>query len=295
MFPHFLAHLHTLSQFSGIGNLCGEVIYRFIHVFRVLFQRICGLAVADAGSNQNIIQTTKKRDKCRKMQRATSPSDERPATSPIIMRLCKFVVCMLCHLDPMKSTHKAILEGCFYLLLTRVGEVLKDFTIGRRPFGLQEDITTSRRSSRPREVRQLDASDAANDAEASEAQAPYLVWMLNRIQRFNARMDPATNATTTSHNNHHHQPEVAQEDSSSKAIHDDARIRLQHTLVRAVFGERAAASFEPALEPPRFPPDDELLTDFDTQTQTADVRDWFKNEVWRLVGWDVLRGNIAWD
>lgn len=294
MFPHFLAHLHTLSQFSGSGNLCGEVVYRFIHVFRVLYQRICDLAVANARSNQDTPQTMKKRDGCRKKQITTSSSDGRPATSPIIMRLCKFVISMVFNLDPMMSTHKAILEGCFYLLLTRVGEALKEFTIGGRPFGIQEEDTISRYSLRSREMRQLNVPGASNDAEASKAQAPYLIWMLNRIQRFNSSMNPATSATTTSHDNHR-QPEIAEGDSSRHAIHDDARIRLQHTLVRAIFGEQAVASFEPALEPPCFPPDDERMTDFDTQNETADVGDWFKNEVWRLVGWDVLRGNIAWD
>lgn len=63
-------------------------------------------------------------------------------------------------------------------------------------------------------------------------------------------------------------------------ISDDVRIQFQHTLMKAVSGEQAAASFGPALEPPYVLPDDELMTEFDTQMETADVRDWFKNEVW---------------
>lgn len=63
-------------------------------------------------------------------------------------------------------------------------------------------------------------------------------------------------------------------------ISDDVRIQFQHTLMKAVFGEQAAASFGRALEPPYVLPDDKLMTEFDTQMETADVRDWFKNEVW---------------
>lgn len=290
-FPHFLAHLHTLSQFSGSGNLCGQVVHRFIDIFRVLFQRICDLAVAHAKSDQDRPKATKKQDNGQKKPHGTSSSDERPATSPIIMKLCKLVISMLFHLDPIKSTNKAILEGYFYLLVTRVGEVLKDFTVGGRPFGIQEHDITSRHDPHPREGRQLKTSSAASDAEASEVQAPYLIWMLNRTQRFSSSMSPAINATTTSHDDHR-QPEVIQSDGSRNAIHDDARIRLQHTLVRAIFGGQVAASFEPTLEPSHILPDDDIMTNF--ETETADVRDWFKNEVWRLVGWEVLRGKIAW-
>ena len=291
-FPHFLTHLHTLGQFSGNGNLCGQVVYRFIDVFRVLLQRICDLAVDNAKSNQDVPKTTKKRGNRRKQQGATSSSHERPATSPTIMRLCKLVITMLSHLDSIKHTDKAILEGFLYFLSTRVGEVLKDFTIGGRPFGIMEDDKTLTHKFHRQEGRQLKKCSAVNDAEASETQAPYLIWMLKRAQSFISSTSLATNATKTSHDGYR-QLEM-ERDSSHSTMLDDARIRLQHTLVRAVFGEQAASNFEPALEPPQIPPDNELMTDLKTRNETVDVRDWFKNEVWRLVGWDVLRGNIAW-
>ncbi len=285
MFPHFLLHLHTLSQFSGSRNLCGGVIHDFIDVFRVLLQRISDLAVTHAKSGQDGPEITKKRNNGLEKQHGTSSFDKGPAASPIIMKLCKLVITMLLQLDPMESTHKEILEGYLYLLITRVGEVLKHFTIGDRPFGIEASDTTSIQNQHPRRGRHFKMSSAASEAEASEAQAPYLIWMLNRSQ-------PLSSAITNSPD-HRRQVNMAQPDSSPNDLYEDARIRLQHTLVRAVFGEQAAASFEPALKPPHNPSEDELMTDFDKQNETADVSGWFKNEVWRLVGWDVLRGNIA--
>ncbi len=125
IFPHFLLHLHTLSQFSGSRDLCGPVVHDFIDVFRVLLQCISDLAVRHAKSGQDGPKITKKRDNGREKQHATSSFDKRPATSPVIMKLCKLVITMLLQLDPMKSTHKEILEGYLYLLMTRVGEMLK--------------------------------------------------------------------------------------------------------------------------------------------------------------------------
>ena len=285
VFPHFLLHLHTLSQFSGSRNLCGRVVHNFIDVFRVLLQRISDLAVTHTKSGQDGPEITKKRDIGRKKQHATSSSDNGPATSPMIMKLCKLMINMLLQLDPMKSTHKEILEGYFYLLTTRVGEVLKHFTIGDRPFGIEASDTTSIQNPYPREGRHFRMSNAASEAEDSEAQAPYLIWILNRSQ-------PFSSAITKSPDDRRH-INMAQPDSSRDDLYEDARIRLQHTLVRAVFGGQAAASFEPALKPPHNPSEDELVTEFDKQNETVDVSDWFKNQVWRLVGWDVLRGNMA--
>lgn len=293
-FPLFLVHLHTLSQFPGSGNLCGQVIYKFIDIFRVLFQRICDFAVAKERLDQDRTKSTKKKNNRRKKQDSSSSSAERRATSPIIMRLCKLSISMLFHLDPTKFTHKAILEGCIYLLVTRVGEVLKNFTIGERPFGIQDDHTTSRHNQNPREGRQLKGLSAANEVEASGAQAPYLIWILKHAEGLTSSLCPSINAAKTSRD-YHQKPETAQPDSARNIMYEDARIRLQHTLVKAVFGERLGASFEPALEPPRAPSDGDLTTEMVTQAETADIGDWFKNEVWRLIGWDVLRGNLAWE
>ena len=289
--PPLLDHLHTLSEYPGSGSLCGQIVYDFINVFHVLFQRTCDLAKANAKSSQERFRTTKQPNTRQYKQCATSPSDRKPATSPIIMKLCKLAISMLFHLDPVKSTHKAILEGCFFLLVTRVGEVLRDFTIGERPFGIQDVDATSRRASNPRERRQLKNSNAAIDAEDSEAQAPYLIWMLSRTMRLSTSMSLANKTITSSDP----RSETAPPDISRSALYEDAHIRLQHSLVRAVFGAKLAADFEPALEPPHTPLDDHFRTDLYTQIETVDVRDWFKNEVWRLVGWDVLRGNITWN
>ena len=175
--------------------------------------------------------------------------------------------------------------------MTRVGEVLRDFTIGERPFGIQEVDATSRHGSHPRERRRVKSPNAATDAEASEAQAPYLIWMLSRTMRLSISMNFVNEPITSSDR----RSKTVQQDISCSALYADAHIRLQHTLVRAVFGERLAADFEPGLEPPPIPSGGDLRTDLDTQIETADVGDWFKDEVWRLVGWDVLRGNMTWD
>ena len=292
-FPHFLAHLHTLSELPESEVLCGKVISEPIKIFRLLFQRICDLAVADAKPDQGTPVTRKKQNNDHEKPDATYSFDKRPATSPSIMRTCRLAISLMLSLDPAKPTHRKILEGCLYLLLTRVGRVLRDFTIGESPFGNVNEVATLDYDTY-QEERQLNNSGEGSNTVASvvsDAQAPYLIWMLDHVPSLSSSMSPAPNGTTTSLGD----SRQIQPDGSYGTIYNDAHLQLQRTLVRAVFGEEVAASFQPALEPPDVVSDDDLMTDFEIPTETADVRDWFKNEVWRLVGWDVLRGKIAWD
>ena len=292
-FPHFLAHLHTLSELPESEVLCGKVISESIEIFRLLFQRICDLAVADAKPNQGTLVSSEKQRNGHEKPDATYSFDKRPATSPSIMRTCRLAISLMLTLDPAKTTHKKILEGCLYLLLTRVGKVLRDFTIGASPFGNVSKVATPDHDPY-QEERQLNVSGAASNTAASvvsDAQAPYLIWMLGHVPSFSSSMSPAPNGTTTSLG---HGRQI-QPNGSYCTMYNDAHLQLQRTLVRAVFGEEVAASFQPALEPPDVLSDEDLVTDFEIPTETADMRDWFKNEVWRLVGWDVLRGKIVWD
>lgn len=292
-FPPFLAHLHTLSELPESGVLCGEVISESIKIFRLLFQHICDLAVADAKPNQGTPVTRKKQNSGHEKPDATYSFDKRPATSPTIMRTCRLAISLMFSLDTAKSTHKRILEGCFHLLVTRVGRVLRDFTIGESPFGVPEKVAIPDYDPYPEE-RQLKVSGEGSNTAASvvsDAQAPYLIWMLGHVPPFNSSMSPAPNGITTTLGD----SRQSLSDGSYCTVYNDANLQLQHTLVRAVFGEEVAASFQPALEPPDVLSDDDLVADLEFPAATAGMRDWFKNEVWRLVGWDVLRGKIAWD
>ena len=292
-FPHFLAHLHTLSELPESKVLYGKVISEFIKIFRLLFQRICDLAVADAKPNQGTPIARKKQNSDRENPDATYSFDERPATSPSIMRTCRLAISLMISLDPAKPTHKKILEGCLYLLMTRVGRVLRDFTIGESPFGSVNKVATPDydpyQEERQFKVSSQDSNTAASVV--SDAQAPYLIWILGHIPSFSSSMSTAHNGTTTSLGD----IRQIQPDDVYCTMYNDAHLQLQRTLVRALFGEEVAASFQPAVEPPDVLSDDDLVTDFEIPTETADMRDWFKNEVWRLVGWDVLRGKIVWD
>jgi len=74
------------------------------------------------------------------------------------------------------------------------------------------------------------------------------------------------------------------------------KMTLQHTLLNAVFGAQTG-EFMHALREPCFLSDN-LNVDADVHTLASmddgNVRDWYKHEIWRCVGWDVLINHIAW-
>lgn len=80
-----------------------------------------------------------------------------------MVEFCNLFLSMLFHLGPTKSTHKAILESCFHLPVTRVGETLRDFTIEGRSYGIE--------------------LSPANDTDDSYAQASYLIRLLQDNSR----------------------------------------------------------------------------------------------------------------
>ncbi len=70
-----------------------------------------------------------------------------------------------------------------------------------------------------------------------------------------------------------------------------ARIKLQNTLLRAVFGDNVTEIGE-SLQKPL-----DVSLEFYNMKQVKEglrVGEWFKDEVWKTIGWDVLREVIAW-
>jgi len=86
--------------------------------------------------------------------------------------------------------------------------------------------------------------------------------------------------------------------SASLVLAKKAKMTLQHTLLNAVFGAQTG-DFVHALREPYFPPDN-LDADADADVHTlasrddGNVRDWYKHEIWRCLGWEVLADHIAW-
>ena len=75
--------------------------------------------------------------------------------------------------------------------------------------------------------------------------------------------------------------------NSTEPLIATARKTFQRTLCNSIFGDDSNTRFEPALKSIH-PPDGDGAEIPTMDLPDEDVQTWFKHQVWRIVGWDVL-------
>ena len=197
------------------------------------------------------------------------------------LRLCELAIKLMALLNTTNATDMEVLEGFVFLLLRRVGQGMKKFV-----FGFEEDEKSQEEGvdSNQSRARANPGHQIPPNQEVMEAQAPCLIWILEQACAFTANLNPPSPTGQTSNR--------FTAKSTTTSLSTIARHRLQHTLATAIFGARMRADFQPALEPPGTPLDEEMCAQFSQGIKEHGVKDWFKHEVWRILGWDVLKGHL---
>ena len=220
----------------------------------------------------------KKANKGRKRaQPAMSPLKVPQADVHLFPFLCHLVIDLLQILSTDERDHQAIWDGVLSHLLRRVGALLHTAVFGASlGSGGQSKILT--------ETGSAFAHDKPIDL-ASEG--PILVWLLRRaLVQHGQRSSKVIRESTSSEKG------SFSVSGHLGALSEAALKRLQQTLLKAVF-PNDDDSFREALSAPvdatfgheKIP----------QKINPEDAPNWFKSEVWRLVGWDVLRDMVAWD
>lgn len=210
-----------------------------------------------------------------------------PLPDDTVMKLCRLAMRLVTSLDLRRATDQQILDGFLYFLLGRIGAMLKLFVFGPD----SNEILITKRESQTLKVTPISYDE---ERKRAEAQAPYLIYILARIIPF---AEGHRKYVTK-------QPVEASRLSiptlETARLSHPAFATLQSTLLAAVFGPKSSAEFFDRLASP-------LSIDMDTdacpglEPDTAGLdraecmADWFKAQVWRVLGWEVLSRNIAWD
>ena len=284
IFAALLRALASLDELSNVQIYQGEIVHSFILIFRDLLERICVLATSK-DRRKVVAAAANKRSSRRKGRLLAEISNFLPeptlskSTSgeeddKVIRKLCQLAFAMMDSLDPNTSAENEIFEGFLFFLITRVGDLLKSFVFG----GESPDISTD--------------SQVQERKATQEAQAPYLVDLLKHATTVTAKQ---FGLDTPFRQACHSISPFWEKNRERHNILTKPRLRLQNTLLKAVFGEQAeefAESLKKPLETYVDPCLDSAINkSFGKENNTSE---WFKNEVWETVGWDVLRGMIAW-
>lgn len=266
-FLHILDGLDKLVESAEGATLQGQVIYTIVKLFREALDFIATCDAAIPAAPYTLC-----------------PDDFR-------LRISRVLVMMIASLNSTEvamniGARQQIFEGILYVLLERVGRVLRLFT-----FGSDEcDRTAS----------VLGGSSSRNDHDeklvTAKVSAPSLIWILERaVILFDRNMQ------------HMKRPDELFQGVDAQAmmckcnrlrtnskvnLGEGVKRRIQHTLLKGFFdgydGDFAGALNE--LKDPQLSLDSEVAV-----VEEDDVSDWFKHKVERLIGWDTLASCIGWD
>ncbi|CAG8909150.1 unnamed protein product [Penicillium egyptiacum] len=182
----------------------------------------------------------------------------------VASRLADLLCTMALSLNPTHIEDQEVMEGLLFLVLNRMGKMLAlhVFHDLRLPMGICPGMTFP------------DGLEAMTDEgimpNEAQLEAKYLVRLLDRMLNADSVRSPL-------------------EGSATRQFVANAKDRLQKTLLRAVFGPDDHL-FREGLRRPHTPTPQALD---DKEMDQEKFSDWLTQELWRLVGWDVLRTVFA--
>ena len=264
---------------DGLNHLrsadSGPVVYEFIRMFRD-----CLFYIVHKNPSGYEPVFSPKRDRFKVQASLQVPNSYSQGKEGTIDHAGRFLVVFLSSLDPQKEAHQNILDGCMYFLLTEVGLYLSASVF--------EDETATRRSQNHGIATDTNADATANPRPSLTSSAAIdLIWILERVLVLNDKPSFKPGQTT---------PDTLPVGLHGPAervarLSNVARIRLQDTLLRPLFKDQHATFMNSFKEPDL----SNLMIDASPpMIRLDDVCNWFKQEVWRIVGWDTIREKIEW-
>lgn len=287
-FHCLLESLRKIENSTEGSLFRGQVIYGCVEIFRDLLQHVCTLSVIHA-DHKLALPLAHNSLSTRILQQAEVPPQHNSSStekSGSIWKLCNLLLNLASNLDTNRSSHNEILEGLLYFLISRVGAALKIFVFEN---DYPEDFLGV-----PSSGSQITAihPDYEQDRRNAKTQAAYLVHLLDHLIPF------AREGSRDASHSPSPRPATPPFGIAQQKLTKIPSSALQDTLLHVIFGASAEPTdFSDALIPPT-PPEENLRHDVADkllgESEEGGVEDWFKREVWRVVGWNALGGNIAW-
>jgi hypothetical protein len=205
--------------------------------------------------------------------------------------LAHLLIGFLGFLDKINPIHQQVFDGFVYLLLERVGQRLFYCTFGRhRSSAVEEDIEPLPQPRSPEE-----ATKRESEALGTRFEVKALVLVLERAMGLvPTHMNPQTSNPGKSQKKIGRTLSLKNLPTISKArLSPVAKDRLQRTLITCMYGDKVDDEFLDVLTKPM--PSTKLGSLQNVaRIEHKDVEDWYKKEVWRLVGWDILAKESGW-
>lgn len=286
-FTSLLVGLARLSEHRQT-QLAGIVVYECVKMFRTILDGITESALATAKLNTQVAGAVSSSAAAGK-SRAKAIKHVQDTTSRAI---AQFLNAVISYLDVGDLLHKQLFEGFMFVLLERIGKRLYVCTFDReRSATIEGDI------SPPENLGSASAGPGKElEQSALRLEIPNLISMLEKAishaphhmhDHSEAVSKPAKGGSQSSKPNLGPRRPIT---GAKVALNRHAKERLQQTLINGMFGGDDKDDFLDCL---RMPPRLAALPSH-PKVEEKDVAEWFKQEVWRLVGWDILGREVEW-
>ena len=288
-YPCLLQSLKRLSTCRNASpNTSGVVIYHMVQLYRTSLEQL----------HQYSLSIVKQASPARKKTRRTKtkpgagPSENATSTLPpenhqVLRNFSRLLMTMIVSVDPFREEQHNLLEGLLCVLLEDVGRVLGLFVFKDLNSNASLRVNGAKLPL-PHSLGQIPTNSVQFSAhvQAFELEAKYLISVVENVLAFLQRHGLESKMASAAP-----KPSVGTPSPASHFLGPN-RDKLQNTLLAGVFGTNDP-EFAQSLKLPSEPP--VPLTDAATTIQEPDPGEWFTQEIWRMLGWNILESRKGKD
>ncbi len=277
----FLQGYNRLFHVAGGPEFRGQVVHAILQTIRKLLEYMDKISRMRPSQETPKAASTQSRAKT---VRSVAARENRP-----LDLFTTLVTTFVDDLDPAAESHLAMFEGFSYAVLERLGPKLYVIAFRHPRFDtIEEEILAGSPTESDTSGTKTRKTLVSDELAAAMTEAPYLIHILNRMVTATQFHFGAVDI-----NNANKSKTAGSKIVAKTSLTVVAKERLQRTLVQCVFGAEGAERNDPFKDCLNLPVPTGQTVQMPKQ-KDVDICDWFKEEVWRLVGWDILAGEGDW-
>ncbi|KAF1835597.1 hypothetical protein BDW02DRAFT_282884 [Decorospora gaudefroyi] len=226
------------------------------------------------------------------------PKRSKAKTAPVVVKesvparaVAHLLISFLGFLERTDPVHQKIFDGFVFILFECIGKRLYYFTFGQnRSSSIEGNILPIPEPNDALEIKKRETG-----ALAIRLEVKALILILERAMGLAPNhMNPQTARTSHTPNRVTRTLSVKNLTTTSRArLSPLAKDRLQRTLVACMYGGKSDDEFLDVLTKPM--PSMRLGSLQNVaKVDDKEVESWYKEEIWRLVGWDILARESGW-
>ncbi|KAK4565633.1 hypothetical protein LTR86_003481 [Recurvomyces mirabilis] len=285
-----------LSNLADSIEVHGRVIYGCVHMFADLLDLVATASVAEMRKADQIdtVLALKERPTTSKGKTKTVPPKQvNPKDVPSLNAIACFLCGILDLLDPKSDVHRQLFDGFAYCLLNKLGSRLYVCVFGRtRGLSIADEVAADAASDEVEDQLTTKIVHTQNDEDVRQAklEAPYLIHILSRLMA----AAPSHLGSIVQSKKGKTRP-IALKNASKANLAMHAKEKLQRTLINCIFGTEGVSAEDPLMDCLKMPGVSGTAKPLSMpKVKEVDVHEWFKEEMWRIVGWEILGQEDGW-